>query len=404
MTAIKDCKNFKDNSYLFLMLGPQCNMFCRHCSQMPYKVCKDFIKGDVMSEDVRQLIGSYITYYQNRQGKFKPALICFWGGEALLHWDFIKETVKYFTYKYNMLNNVNVSFCIPSNGLLVSEEMVEFCNEYRVQFNLSFDAPYPFAVRGFIPEETIARIKKMKHLCVLGSLNALNCDLYAALRCMYEKFNTVAYQMFFNFQLLYTFEMPKDIAQFDFEKIKKGIKMCRIAIQCGNPWYGEAIFPLIESMKNPTLRNFQHTYHLRHCVAGFKYLAVTLDGRMVRCHNDASIQIGTVNESLEDIFKHALEISYKIQGKNQTEKCSKCEHNDICPGGCMMGVKDKDDCYKACDMYIRPIFKILKEEIVKLGYDLTEDDKEWYNKNRLEYEQLAKDYASGKYYNNKNLN
>lgn len=401
MVALKDSKDFRDNSYLFLMVGPQCNMWCRHCSQMPYKPCKGFLSDEV-SDDVMTLIGNYIEYYQNRKGDFKKALISFWGGESLLHWPLIRKVVPYFTEKYHMLDNLNVTFCLPSNGLLVTDEVVDFCNRYRVQLNLSFDAPYPFAVRGYVPEGTVERIKKIKNLCVLGSLNALNCDLYAALRCMREKFEESAYQIFFNFQLLYTFDMPEDISGFDFGKVRDGVRMCRIAIQKGDGWYGQAIMPLVESVFRPELREFQRKYHLRHCVPGKRYLAVTLDGKVVRCHNDASLQCGTVDDSLDGIFKRSIDICYGLQGKAQTEKCASCEHIDVCPGGCMMGVKDGNGYYKACDMYIKKIYSVLKEEVLALNGPLSETDEKWFNDRLPFYDALVKDYAEGKYRNSIN--
>lgn len=402
MTAIKNATTFWDNPYLFVMLGPQCNMACRHCSQIPYKKAEQI--KDEISDDTMQLIDSYIRYYQNRTGEFKNALIAFWGGEALLHWDTIKTIVKHFTEKYNMWHtDGKVMFAISSNGLLVTDEVVDFCNKYNVQFNLSFDTPYPFAVRGYISEEQVYKTMKMKNLCVLGSLNAINCDLYAALCCMRAKFNTV-YRLFFNFQLLYTSELPQDILAFDFAKVRKGLKMCRIAIQLGDKFFGESVWPLLRNMKYPELRVFTlDKYNLRHCVPGARYLTITLDGKVVRCHNDARIVLGDMNESLDDLFAKGLTICQKMQGKLQTEKCRTCEHNDLCPGGCMMGMRNKDGTYRACDLYTKPIFTILKEEMLQLSKPLTEEDKLWYYENKPAYDKLAEDYKNGVYYENRSV-
>ena len=396
MKSLKDAVDFWDNPYLFIMLGPQCNMCCRHCSQIPYKPHTEFIR-DSISDDVMTLIGNYIEYYQNRIGDFKKAKILFWGGEALLHWDLIKKVVSYFSDKYDMQKNDNVTFVVSSNGLLITEEMIAFFNTYHVQFNLSFDAPYPFAVRGTVSEEIVQKIKRIKKLCVLGSLNALNCDVFASLGCLLAKFGDSASNIFFNFQLLYTFEMSKDICEFDFEKVRKGLRMSRIAIQLGNTFYASSIFPLLKPIQQPEKKQFTLDTGLRYCVPGQRYLTVTLDGKVVRCHNDASIQIGMVNDSLEDIFKKGLAVCEKLQGEKQTLLCKQCEHRDICPGGCMLGVRNKDGTYKACDKYVKPIYSILKEEMLKLNYPLSGEERKWFFDNLPEYEKLFSDYRDGRY-------
>ena len=396
MVALKDTKDFGNNPYLYLMLGPACNMCCRHCSQIPYKPHVRFI-DDNISEDMLSLLDNYIQYYQNKTGVFKKAFISFWGGEALLHWNLIKKIVPYFTEKYNMIKNDNVTFLVASNGLLLTDEMVDFFNQYRVQFDFSYDAPYPFAVRGYVSEEIIDRVKKIKRLCVLSSMNALNCDLYAGLRCLKEKFGQNVYKIFFNFQLLYTFVMANDISSFDFEKVRKGIKMCRIAIQMGHMEYGRALFPLVKNIMEPDVESNMVRYNMRHCVPATRYLCVTLDGKVVRCHNDDSDVVGTIYDSLSTIFKNGLEMCFEKQGYNQTEKCRVCEHRDICPGGCFASVRDENNCYQSCDMYVKPIFSILKEEVLRLSEPLTEADKDWYESNLPEYNELVSNYVKGKY-------
>ena len=394
MTALKIAKDFRNNPYLFLMLGPACNMVCRHCSQNPYK--GTFIKDNV-SDEVKELIGSYIEYYQAQPERKRPAMILFWGGEALIHWFTIKEIIDEFTDKYDMRHNNQVVFCIASNGLLLTDEMVEYFNENNVQFNFSFDAPYPYAVRGKVPEETIERIKKLKHLVVLSSLNAINCDAFAVLSCMRRKFGGYAIRMFFNFQLLYTSDFSKDIVDFDFDKVRKGLRMCRIAFQMGDRYFGQLFYTLLKIKRHPEEKAFTFNTGLRYCVPGHRYLTVMLDGKVVRCHNDARIQIGTVNDSLDEISQKGLEICSKLQGDKQIAKCKECEHFDICPGGCMMGIRNPDGTYKACDLYIKQIYQILKEEAMWLSTPLSEEDKKWYNENLPVYIKQSIDYSNGIY-------
>lgn len=403
---LKDATDFWDNPCLYIMLGPACNMICRHCSQMPYKKFHQF--DDEVSEDVKDLIGNYIQYYQKyyqkkRNQMSKAAMISFWGGEALLHWKVMKSIIEEFTIKYDMKNNPAVIFCIASNGLGITDEMVEFINKYNVQFNFSFDAPYPYAARGFVPETTIDRLLKIKKVCVLGSFNALNCDLYAALNCMRAKFEGKAYRFFMNFQLLYTSELPDDLLDFNFDKIRDGIKMCRIAIQLGDKYFGEAIYPLVKPIKFPEERKLMLESGMRHCVPGKRYLTVDLKGNVVRCHNDGSTKIGTVYDSLEEIHRRGYDICSKLEGKKQIEKCFSCEHRDVCPGGCFMGLKTADGYFRSCEMYTKPMYSIVKEELSYLSQPLSEEDRKWFYERKPAYDKLAEEYANGIYYNNMSI-
>ena len=394
MVALKDETDFRDNPYLFLMLGPACNMCCRHCSQEPYKG-KSI--SDTVSDDVMRLLDSYIRDYQSRKSVPRYAKILFWGGEALLHWDLIEKVVPYFSEKYGMMHDGNVKFCIASNGILLTDGMVDFCNRYDVQFNLSFDAPYPFAVRGYVPEEQVRRAMGIGRLVVLNSMNAINCDMYAGLSCMRKKFFGKARKFSYNFQLFYNAELPSDILSFDFAKVRRGLRMCRIAVQMGDRFFVPFVFSLLKDIRYPEKRLFMPGYNLRHCVPGRKYLTVTLDGKVVRCHNDASDVVGTVDDSFDDIHRKGIAVCRALQGKAQTEKCASCEHIDVCPGGCMLGLRDADGCYRSCDLYTKPIYSILKEEMSALDMPLSDADRKWFIGNWDAYNGMAEDYAKGIY-------
>ena len=62
----------------------------------------------------------------------------FYGGEPLLGIDLIKQTVS-FLNKENRKFNKKVSYSITTNGSLLSEESIQFLNEYRFSVVLSFD-------------------------------------------------------------------------------------------------------------------------------------------------------------------------------------------------------------------------------------------------------------------------
>lgn len=106
---------------LKLQLGLTCNFGCSYCCQE--KSCD----GEVPD------INDYIKMFPE---SLAPEKVEFWGGETLLYWEDIPPLVKFFKEK-----NPLVRFYIPTNGLLISREIVDFCVENNVGISISHDGP-----------------------------------------------------------------------------------------------------------------------------------------------------------------------------------------------------------------------------------------------------------------------
>ena len=73
-------------SAVYLLLGPACNMTCRHCSQTPIKNTFCLQPDSVLPEKVIQFLK---TWLEAKNGSFSR--IYFWGGEPLLYWETIQR-------------------------------------------------------------------------------------------------------------------------------------------------------------------------------------------------------------------------------------------------------------------------------------------------------------------------
>lgn len=100
------------NKVLVLKLGGQCNLHCKHCH------CKrlDF----KFNEDI-------LEYIKNNNF----TRITFSGGEPLLYLDIIKRVAGYI--------GKGMEYKIVSNGNLLDGEVVNFLNEYNVNYIISYD-------------------------------------------------------------------------------------------------------------------------------------------------------------------------------------------------------------------------------------------------------------------------
>ena len=364
--------DFSGIKKIFLLLGPACNMRCRHCSQVPIKN-GERIRHDV-DVSVWELFDGYISYCLTHKltgpRKIFPSII-FWGGEPLLHWDFIKETVVRYTEKFNITDESSFAFSFVTNGLLMDDEKVDFLNRYPVKVSLSYDAPYPFAVRGKIDESVCDTVKKLKKYSTISTFNALNCDYYLALRCMRKKFPHVRNS--FNLPLLHTFDMPEDIFSYDFDKIRKSLKKICIAIKLGDINASAMVHHIAWPLQYPVGASFFREHRFKSCSSGESNFSVMLDGSVVTCHNSME-KIGTLDDDRWTIRDRMI----GAYSKRRSPECDVCEHADICVGNCSFSLRDGEGKYLSCGEFFKPFYTALKEELRHLPDPLTEEEKKWF--------------------------
>ena len=385
MVALKNETDFKDIKKVFLLMGPQCNMRCRHCSQMPIKVGEKI--EHIVSPDVWMFLEHYISYAISHEGFARNLVL--WGGEPLLHWDFIKEVVTKFTDKFKLLEvpRGRFLFSIVTNGLLLDEEKLDFIRKYRMKVSLSYDAPDPFAVRGHVPEEKCRMLASSGvNYSTISTFNALNCDYYLACRCMRKKFPKVRHC--FNFALMQTFEeMPEDIMAYDWDKIRYSLKKLRIAASLGDLDAAMMIAHLMWPLRYPQDCTTFHNYRVKACFSGNGNYSVMLNGDVVTCHN-SSEKIGTISDSGYELWKKSLEAF----ASRKSPACETCEHNDVCIGNCAFSVKEKDGTFVSCNVYRIQFFTELKREMKMLMQPVSDEEKKWFDEECRKDDKIVEEF------------
>lgn len=155
-----------------------CNMRCRHC-----------FNGDSLNEsamlsriDVYNFIEAACREYQNVK-------ITFHGGEPTLAGsDFYKDI---FDFQSRMADRYCVNFFnnFTTNGILLTDELMELLIQNNALINISFDGPYNDVLRGHSPivYEKICEVKeyggRVRAFCTLSQ------DSYEHLQEIYQWFN-----------------------------------------------------------------------------------------------------------------------------------------------------------------------------------------------------------------------
>jgi len=103
----------------------QCNLDCEYCYMKDNNVYMDMSKVHLYIKNVGKIMEQYgCSQYH----------ISYFGGEPLMNWEVVKEAIQLFNKDPRCNSQV-----IITNGLLFTEEIIDFCQANRCGFSWSFD-------------------------------------------------------------------------------------------------------------------------------------------------------------------------------------------------------------------------------------------------------------------------
>lgn len=347
----ENLKSLEDVGAVYLLLGTACNMSCRHCVQTPIKGCLNLSPhGKELSQEVKD----FIVNWSNLPWKYaenNPRRLYFWGGEPLLYW----ETIKKLVLEFKKIGVKNVSYRIFSNGLLLNDEIVNFCNEHDIWFILSYDAPNARAARNAVPgKEACKKFLRIRKRTVNTVFNAINDNMVEAFEWLEYTFPGT--EITCGFMNVLSENTPLDLYQFKTNAVKKAVKNLWLIANSDSE-----IAPYIRHWFNSKIlrvRDFNkeefYKYPYPPCRPAVVSLSINFNGEIMLCHNTDKI-VGHIT----DDFAKLQEKHRKFFEELLPIKCKTCEHLDICRCICPIGVKkDGELCY--CD-YLREFWSAIKE-------------------------------------------
>ena len=363
MVSLCNEKDFGDIGNMYLYLGHACNMRCRHCQQTPLKT--DRVKVPSFGETDHKVVSvleNYVAYSLSHVPRHlkRRNFIGFWGGEPLVYWGFIKAVVLYLHDRLDILGNGNFFFTITTNGLLLDEEIVGFCNRYRIRVNLSYDAPYPFAVRDYISDDKCDVFMKLDHRGIYGCYNAYCCDYFLSYCCLRTNFPDC--EIIVNHRLLRSFDMPKDIYRFDWDRVRLAVRRLCVGAKAGNPFCVDWVRNRFLKRPNPSLVNG-------------KTLNLDLHGNVLLHRNRPDCIVSNVREPLA-VVMHKTDDCFSSR---LSSVCGICRHRDICTKSqAWSDVMNRKGFFDSCMDYYFPFYDIVKDEMRCLSYPLTFEEAGWF--------------------------
>lgn len=185
----------KGISVLILQVTQMCNLKCEYCPHAqdgnPYMRTH---RNEHMS---KELAFRAIDYLADHSKERKSIDISFFGGEPLIKFDLIKETVFYAEEK---LRDKTITFNISTNAVLLTDEIIDFFSKHRFCICVSMDGPEKihdknrkdWSGRGSFTKvyENFSRLKKAventQSKIIINAVLDLQCDIDEA-ECFFRE-------------------------------------------------------------------------------------------------------------------------------------------------------------------------------------------------------------------------
>ena len=319
---------------LCLHVAHDCNLRCQYC----FASTGDFGQGrKIMPPEIAK---KAIDFVIARSGVRHNIEVDFFGGEPLMAWDTVTQTVDYarsLEEKYNK----KFRFTITTNGLLLDEDKRKYINENMDNCVLSLDGrrevndEFRKTVAGTGSYDTI--VPKFK---ALVDERDPNLDYYA--RGTFTSHNlefaedvlSIAGAGFDRLSVEPVTADPGcgyDLTEDDLPKIEAEYdRLTDIMLERKKEGKPFTFFHfMVDLDQGPCV-----VKRLRGCGAGYEYVAVTPDGDIYPCHQFVGKDEFKQGSVLDQSFN--MDIAQKFAGMNiySRPKCQKCWAKFYCSGGC----------------------------------------------------------------------
>lgn len=318
---------------LCLNVCHDCNMSCEYC----FASKGDFgCKREVMPLATAKKAIDFLI--KNSKGR-KNLEVEFFGGEPLIAFETVKSTVKY-ARELEKSYNKEFKFTITTNGLILTDDIIDFINEEmsavvlsldgrkeindKVRKTLSGKGSYDYIVPKF---KKLISQRKDKEYYIRGTFTRYNLDFYNDVMHIYNLgFNNISVEPVIGKGDLEYLIKPEDsdIICKEYEKLCIEIYNMKKSGSKINFYRFD-----IDLRRSPCAIK-----RLKGCSCGNEFIAITPNGDIFPCHQfigDSKFIMGNINEGS---FNNALKNKFSHINFYKKEKCQECWARIFCGGGC----------------------------------------------------------------------
>ena len=319
---------------LCLHIAHDCNLACKYCFADEGEYHGQ--KRELMPFEVGK---QALDFLIDNSGSRTNLEVDFFGGEPLMNFEVVKQLVAYGRSREKEANK-NFRFTLTTNGMLLNDEVIDFCNAEMSNVVLSLDGRKEVNDRmrptrnGKGSYDII--VPKFKHFVekrgdksyyVRGTFTRKNLDFY-------EDFKEMADLGFTEISIEPVVLPPESEYALREEDIPK---ICEE--------YDKLAADIVRRAKAGKPVNFFHfkvdltggpcVYkRLSGCGSGTEYLAVTPQGKLFPCHQFVGIDGFLLGDVWQGVTNTEVTNEFKCCNVYAKEKCRDCFSRFYCSGGC----------------------------------------------------------------------
>ncbi|MBR2352960.1 MAG: thioether cross-link-forming SCIFF peptide maturase [Clostridia bacterium] len=330
-------KTYKNNSKvikaLCLHVAHTCNLNCNYCfaSQGKYQ-------GDraLMSLEVGKRAFDFLI---ENSGTRRNLEVDFFGGEPLMNWDVVKQLVAY-ARSIEKEKGKNFRFTLTTNGMLVDDEVIDFCNREMSNVVLSLDGRKEvndhfrrdYAGRGsydtIVPKfQKFVKAREGKNYYVRGTFTHNNVDFTEDLFHMADLgFTELSME-----PVVCPPDDPYALTEEDLPKLFEQYEiLAKEMIKRKKEGRGFTFYHYMLDLKHgPCIYK-----RITGCGSGTEYMAVTPWGELYPCHQfvgDSKYSLGNI---WDGVTNTAVQDEFRSCNAYAREECKDCWARLYCSGGC----------------------------------------------------------------------
>ncbi len=326
-------KKNDDVKALCLHVAHSCNLNCAYCfaSQGHYQGERALMSFEVGKQALEFLIA--------HSGTRKNLEVDFFGGEPLMNWDVVKRLVAYAREREREAGK-KFRFTLTTNGVLVDEEVIAFCNREMHNVVMSLDGRKEvndrfrvnYAGKGsydtIVPKfQAFARARNGRNYYLRGTFTHHNVDFVNDILHMADL-------GFTELSMEPVVTAPGDPCQLTEEDLPVLYEQYeRLATEMLNRRRAGQPFSFYHY--NIDLAHGPCVYkRLSGCGSGTEYLAVTPWGEFYPCHQFVGDEAYSMGNVWDGVTNAALREKFRSCNVESRGECADCWAKLYCSGGC----------------------------------------------------------------------
>lgn len=316
-----------------LHVAHDCNLKCKYCF-----AAQGNFKGQRSLMDL-ETGKKALKFLCENSGNRKNLEVDFFGGEPLMNFEVVKDLVKY-GREIEKDYNKHFRFTITTNGILLTDDKIDFINENMDNVVLSLDGRKEIndPIRPTLNDKgsydiIVPKFKKLiesrgdKDYYIRGTFTSFNKDFRKDLLDYYENgFKKVSIE-----PVVTDPNEPYAITEEDLDEILKEYEEFSKDYLAIRKYDKDFLFfhYMIDLNQGPCV-----VKRMVGCGAGSEYIAVTPEGDIYPCHQfvgEKEFLLGTLDTG---ITREDLRDEFKCANVMNKDECNSCFAKYYCSGGC----------------------------------------------------------------------